>query len=354
MGRRLPAYTPVNAMVAGGVPAHRHCNARLGGGREYPMTHDEDFSARPGSMSRREFLQLSAGAGLLAALGPTALRAAPDALNLRAIPASGQRVPVIGLGTARTFDVDPDNGGTMRSLEQVLQNFYDGGGRLVDSSPMYGRAETVVGRLADRLDIADDLFMATKVWTRGKEAGIEEMETSRERMGGGRLDLIQVHNLVDLQTQLDTLKAWRDEGRVRYIGVTHYTVSSHERLTRIVEREPIDFVQFNYNIMTRDAEQRLLPAAADNGVATLINEPFEKGSLFGRVKNESLPEWAGELGIESWAQLFLKFIVSHPAVTCAIPATSDPEHAADNIGAAHGPLPDADQRERMASLVRSL
>lgn len=318
------------------------------------MIDDNNFPGRRGPISRRTFLQLSAGAGLLAALGPTALRAAPDTLNVREIPASGQRIPVIGLGTARTFNVDPDNATAMRPLEKVLQNFYDGGGRLVDSSPMYGRAETVVGRLAERLDIADDLFMATKVWTHGREAGIEELEASREHMGGGHLDLIQVHNLLDLQTQLDTLKAWRDEGRVRYIGVTHYTASSHERLTRIVEREPIDFVQFNYNIMTRHAEQRLLPAAANNGVATLINEPFERGSLFGRVKGASLPEWTEELGIESWAQLFLKFIVSHPAVTCAIPATSDPEHAADNIGATHGPLPDADQRERMASLVRSL
>ncbi|WP_052444969.1 aldo/keto reductase [Chromohalobacter japonicus] len=318
------------------------------------MIDGNNFPGRRGCISRRTFLQLSAGAGLLAALGPTALRAAPDTLNVREIPASGQRIPVIGLGTARTFNVDPDNAAAMRPLEQVLQNFYDGGGRLVDSSPMYGRAETVVGRLAERLDIADDLFMATKVWTRGREAGVEEMATSRERMGGGHLDLIQVHNLVDLQTQLDTLKAWRDEGRVRYIGVTHYTVSGHDRLTQIVEREPIDFVQFNYNILTRDAEKRLLPAAADNGVATLINEPFERGSLFGRVKGESLPEWTKELGIESWAQLFLKFIVSHPAVTCAIPATSDPEHATDNIGAAHGPLPDAGQRERLASLVSSL
>jgi len=318
------------------------------------MTDDSNVPGRCGSISRRAFLQLSAGAGVLAVLVPTALHAAPNALNLREIPASGQRIPVIGLGTARTFDVDPGNIAAMRPLEQVLQNFYGGGGRLVDSSPMYGRAETVVGRLAERLNIADDLFMATKVWTRGKDAGIAQMEASRERMGGGHLDLLQVHNLVDLQTQLDTLKAWRDEGRVRYIGVTHYTAASHERLTRIVEREPIDFVQFNYNIAARHAEKRLLPAAANNGVATLINEPFERGSLFGRVKGESLPEWTRELGIESWAQLFLKFIVSHPAVTCAIPATSDPEHAADNIGAAHGPLPDAGQRERMASLVSSL
>ncbi len=318
------------------------------------MIDDDRSSDSPRGLSRRGFLQLSAGAGLLAAFGPTVLRAAPDVLNVREIPASGQRIPVVGLGTARTFDVDPDSAAAMRPLEQVMQNFYDGGGRLVDSSPMYGRAESVVGRLAERLQIADDLFMATKVWTRGKNAGIEEMETSRERMGGGRLDLIQVHNLVDLQTQLDTLKAWRDEGRVRYIGVTHYTVSSHERLTRIVEREPIDFVQFNYNIATRNAEKRLLPAAADNGVATLINEPFEKGTLFGRVNGRSLPGWAGELGINSWAQFFLKFIVSHPAVTCAIPATSDPEHSADNIQAASGPLPDPDQRERMAQLIRSI
>lgn len=318
------------------------------------MTDEPRWSGLPRALSRRAFLQMSAGAGLLAALGPRALRSAPDALNLRTIPASGQRIPVIGLGTARTFDVDPDSASAMRPLEGVLRNFHDDGGRLIDSSPMYGRAESVVGRLAGRLGIADDLFMATKVWTRGKETGIEDMQTSRARMGGGRLDLIQVHNLVDLQTQLDTLKAWRDEGRVRYIGVTHYTVTSHERLTRIVEREPIDFVQFNYNIATRDAERRLLPAAADNGVATLINEPFERGTLFGRVRGQSVPDWAGELGIESWAQFFLKFIVSHPAVTCAIPATSDPEHSADNIQAATGPLPDADQRERMAHLIESL
>ncbi len=302
-----------------------------------------------GGVTRRRFLQVTAlGTAGLGVPAPV-WAAGPEGLKRRAIPASGQKIPVIGLGTARTFNIDVGDADTMAALEGVMRAFYDGGGRLVDSSPMYGSAETVVGRLAERLEIADELFMATKVWTRGRDDGIEQMEQSRERMGGGRLDLIQVHNLVDLRTQLETLKRWRDEGRVRYIGVTHYTTGYHDDLAKIVEREPIDFVQLNYNIGARNAEKRLLPAAADNGVATLINEPFESGRLFGRVDGRSVPEWArAELGIETWAQFFLKFIVGHPAVTCAIPATSDPQHSADNIGAAHGPLPDTEQRERMA------
>jgi len=294
--------------------------------------------------------------GTVAALTwPRLPAAADDTLVRRAIPSSGQRIPVIGLGTARTFDVDPDNAAAMAPLEGVMRAFHAGGGRLVDSSPMYGTAETVTGRLARELGIADELFMATKVWTRGRDEGIAQMERSRERMGGGRLELVQVHNLVDLETHLDTLRGWREEGRVRYIGVTHYTDSSHDRLARIVAREPIDFVQFNYNIMARNAEKRLLPAAADNGVATLINEPFESGALFGRARGHEVPGWArAELDVESWAQFFLKFIVGHPAVTCAIPATSDPDHSADNIGAAHGRLPDRGQRERMARTFADL
>ena len=305
---------------------------------------------RPGTecgLSRRSFLKLSAGAGLAGALGPLCLRAAREPMSQRAIPSSGERIPVIGLGTARTFDVPLDTASAMEPLRGVLLNFFNGGGRLVDSSPMYGNAETVVGRLTAELGIADELFMATKVWTRGREAGITQMGRSRERMGGGRLDLIQVHNLVDLKTQLETLKSWREKGRVRYIGITHSRTSHHDELARIVEREPIDFVQLNYNIAARNAEQRLLPVAADKGVATLINEPFETGSLFRRVRGTELPAWAGELDIGSWAQFFLKFIVGHPAVTCAIPATSNPQHAADNAGAGHGRLPEAKERERM-------
>ncbi len=316
------------------------------------MTQRHRRPHRSGNLTRRRFLQVTGlGAAGLALPAPL-WGAAPEGLNRRAIPASGQKIPVIGLGTARTFNVDVGDADAMAPLEGVMRAFYDGGGRLIDSSPMYGTAETVVGRLAERLDIADELFMATKVWTRGRDDGIEQMAASRERMGGGRLDLIQVHNLVDLRTHLETLKRWRDEGRVRYIGVTHYTTSHHDDLARIVEREPIDFVQFNYNVATRNAENRLLPACADNGVATLINEPFETGALFGRVEGRSVPQWAREeLGINSWAQLFLKFIVGHPAVTCAIPATSDPDHAADNIAAARGPLPTPEQRERLAAAV---
>lgn len=307
-----------------------------------------------GGLNRRQFLKASAGAAVLGVVGPLPLWAAKDTLIRRAIPASGEQIPVIGLGTARTFNVDETDAQAMAPLRGVMEAFYQGGGRVVDSSPMYGNSETVVGVLAKDLGVADELFMATKVWTRGRKEGIEQMERSRERMGGGRLELIQVHNLVDLKTQLDTLKHWRDEGRVQYIGITHSRSSAHDELTRIVQTEPLDFVQLNYNIAARNAEERLLPAAADRGVAVIVNEPFESGSLFRRVRSQSLPEWAGEVGARSWAQYFLKYIVSHPAVTCAIPATSDPRHAADNIGACHGVLPDSTQRRRMVAYFEGL
>ncbi len=318
------------------------------------MTHWPVPPQRDDAVSRRDFLKLGAGAAAGLVL-PGGVGAAADTLNERAIAASGQRLPVIGLGTYQTFDVAPGNNEALAPLYDVMRAFHERGGRLVDSSPMYGHAEAAIGTIAGELGIADELFMATKVWTSGREAGIDQMERSRERMGGGRLELIQVHNLRDLETHLATLKRWREQGRVRYIGVTHYTDAHHDDLARIVEREPIDFVQFNYNIAARNAERRLLPAAADNGVATLINEPFESGALFRRTEGHAVPQWAREaLGIRTWAQLFLKFIAGHPAVTCAIPATSDPEHAADNMGAAHGALPDQGQRQRLAGLVADL
>ena len=242
----------------------------------------------------------------------------------------------------------------MKPLRAVMKRFYDGGGRLVDSSPMYGQAEAVTGKLARDLGITDKLFMATKVWTRGREAGIAEMERSEKLMRGGPLDLIQVHNLVDLDTQLETLIRWRAEKRVRYIGVTHSSDRAHEALTQVVERAPIDFVQLNYNLMDRDADKRLLPAAAHKGVAVLVNVPFGNGALFRRVRGAKLPPWSKEVGAKSWAQLFLKFVVSHPAVTCALPATSDPAHMTDNIGACHGHLPTAKQRARIAAFFDAL
>ncbi|WP_207308804.1 aldo/keto reductase [Marinobacter caseinilyticus] len=318
------------------------------------MTHHKPNPYADCRLSRRQLLTLSAGIALTSLCRPLLGEPLPESLVFRAIPSSGERIPVIGLGTARTFNVSPDNATAMAARRKVLDQFYQGGGRLVDSSPMYGTAETVVGELAAELGIADELFMATKIWTQGREDGIAQMTRSQRRMGGGPLDLVQVHNLVDTDTHLDTLKAWRKEGRIRYIGVTHYQTGAFDRLATLCEREPLDFVQFNYNILEREAEKRLLPVARDNGVATLINEPFEKGTLFGRVRGKDLPAWAADLDITSWAQFFLKFIASHPAVTCAIPATSDPGHARDNIQAAHGAMPDTQQRERMAALVRQL
>jgi len=296
--------------------------------------------------TRRRVLQ-GAGALALAAAVPGVRRTgAASGMIMRRLPGRAAEVPVIGLGTARTFNVPPD--GDLGPQRGVLEAFHAEGGRLVDTSPMYGSAETVVGRLAADLGLTDDLFMATKVWTDGEDAGIEQMQQSEARLGVERLDLNQVHNLRDLQTHLTTLKRWREEGRVRYIGVTHYRVSAHDELTRIVREEPIDFVQVNFNIGARQAENELLPAAADNGVATLINEPFESGRLFDRVGRHDVPGWArSELGMESWAQFFLKYIIGHPAVTCVIPATSDPGHARDNTRAGHGHIPNDRERSRM-------
>ncbi|MCW8907666.1 MAG: aldo/keto reductase [Sedimenticola sp.] len=305
-------------------------------------------------ISRRRFIRLAAVAGMLGALGPAAVRSESSPLIRRPIPSSGELLPVVGLGTARTFDVDTADSAALAPLRDVLQAFYQGGGRLVDSSPMYGNAESVVGRLAADLAIADELFMATKVWTRGREAGIRQIERSARRMGGGPLELVQVHNLLDTETHLDTLAGWKREGRIRYLGITHYTDSAHDRLARLCQTLPLDFVQFNYSILERNAEQRLLPAAIDNGVATLINKPFLQGSLFRRVRGEPLPGWAAEMGIASWGQFFLKFIIGHPGVTCVIPATSKPKHARDNIAAAHGEIPGSRERQRMADHIARL
>ena len=297
--------------------------------------------------SRRHVLQIFASGAVAAptlGIGRPAVAAA-DTLRTRPLP-SGGNVPIIGLGTARTFDVPPD--GDLAPQRGVLTAFHEVGGRLIDTSPMYGHAETVVGKLAAELGLTDSFFMASKVWTNGRQAGVEQMRRSAERLGVDRLDLNQVHNLRDLRTHLNTLKRWRDEGRVRYIGVTHYRAAAHDELVRIVRDEPIDFIQFNHNIAARNAESALLPAAADNGVATLINEPFESGRLFHRVRDADLPAWSrDELNVSSWAQFFLKYISGNPAVTCIIPATSDPAHARENTRAAIGPLPDTRMRERM-------
>ena len=283
---------------------------------------------------------------MAAALGLPGSALAGSGMRTRTVPASGEQLPVIGLGTSGPFEVGASPA-ARTPLAAVLSDFFAAGGRLIDTSPMYSSAEDVLGELLSDSQ-RERALLATKVWTRGRRSGLEQMTHSLARLGRTQLDLIQVHNLLDLDTQLRTLRAWRDEGRVRYIGITHYTVSAHAELARVIEREPLDFVQFNYSPVTRAAEQRLLPLAAERRVAVLVNRPFEDGALFTAVRHKPLPPWAAELDAGSWAQLALKFIVSHPAVTCAIPATGNLAHLRDNLCGGRGPLPDAAQRELIA------
>jgi aryl-alcohol dehydrogenase-like predicted oxidoreductase len=263
----------------------------------------------------------------------------------RSVPSTAESLPVVGLGTWQTFDVPPSH---QSSREAILCRFVDMGGRVVDSSPMYGRSETVVGDAAQSAALHDRLFMATKVWTRGQRAGAAQMEDSLARLRTPRIDLMQVHNLVDVDAHLATLAEWKAAGRIRYVGVTHYTVEAHAQLEPFLRRGDIDFVQFNYSLAVRDAERRLLPLAAEHGVATLINRPFESGVMVARARDLALPSWAQDLRCTTWPQVFLKYVISHPAVTCAIPATSSIDHLEQNMAAGEGPLPDDQLRAAMA------
>lgn len=263
------------------------------------------------------------------------------------IPRTAESLPVIGLGTWQTFDVG-SNKAAREPLKAVLRAFVQAGGSVIDSSPMYGSSETVVGDIAHELGLHKQLFLATKVWTQGREAGLRQMEESFKRLRTQRMDLMQVHNLVDYRTHLETLRRWKEQGKVRYIGVTHYTASAYDQLVRVLETEDLDFVQLNYSLAEREAEKRLLPLAAEKRLAVLVNRPFAEGQLFRRTRGKPLPPWAKEIGCTSWAQFFLKFVVSHPAVACAIPATAKIDHLTDNMRAGLAPLPDAATRERMA------
>ncbi|MGQ0546850.1 MAG: aldo/keto reductase [Betaproteobacteria bacterium] len=265
------------------------------------------------------------------------------------IPAN-RDLPRIGLGTWQTFDVG-DDAAARAPLREVLKLL---DGHVVDSSPMYGSAEAVVGELVAGLGMRDRLFIATKVWTRGGEAGMAQMETSFKRLRVEVMDLMQVHNLADVSTHESTLLDWKQRGRIRHIGITHYTASAYPEVERALQGGAWDFLQINYSLAEREAEKRLLPLARDKGVRVLINRPFGEGALFRRARGKPLPPWAAELGIASWAQYFLKWIVSHPAVTCAIPGTSKPEHMKDNLGAAKGVLPDRSSRIRMTEYFDSL
>ena len=312
--------------------------------------------ASSGRVSRREILRLLAGAGILASCGasePASGTASNEPLLSRKIPSTSEALPVVGLGTWQTFDAG-DSAAERAPLGEVLATFAASGARLVDSSPMYGRAEGVVGDLAGELGIRRSLFFATKVWTSGRDRGVAQMERSMQRFGVDRLDLMQVHNLVDVGTHLDTLQSWKAEGRVRYVGVTHYLASAFPEIEGLLASRRLDFVQFNYSIADRAAEARLLPAAAERRAAVIVNQPFGGGDLFDRVRGKALPAWAAELGCATWAQFFLKFILGHPAVTCVIPATSKVKHLEDNLGAGRGPLPDEAARRRMAAFFDAI
>jgi diketogulonate reductase-like aldo/keto reductase len=270
-----------------------------------------------------------------------------DVMISRPVPKSGEMLPVIGLGTWQTFDVG-DDAAALENVGAVLQLFFDGGGKVIDSSPMYGRAEAVVGELLVKMHARERAFLATKVWTSGREEGIAQMRRSAELLKTRVIDLMQIHNLVDWRTQLVTLRKMKEAGQVRYIGITHYTPSAFGDLASIVEHEEIDFVQLPYSIDLRDAEKRMLPLAAERRVAVMVNRPFGGGGLFRQVRGKPLPSWAAELGCASWAQFFLKYIVSHPAVTCVIPATAESAHLSDDLKAGYGRIPDAAERRRMA------
>ena len=265
----------------------------------------------------------------------------------RPIPSSGVQVPVIGVGTWRGFDVGGD-AAARAQLTGVLQALFEAGGRVIDSSPMYGSSEEVAGDLLAALTAHDRAFVATKVWTEGRQAGITQMEASMRKLRDERIELMQIHNLLDWRTHLDTLRAWKRDGRIQHLGITHYRDDAHDQLEAVIRAEAIDAVQLNYSIDNRAAEQRLLPLAADRGVAVLVNLPFGGGGLLKRLQARPLPAWAAEIGCRSWAQILLKFVVSHPAVTCAIPGTSRPEHMRENAEAGSGVLPDAALRRRMA------
>lgn len=310
------------------------------------------------NMSRRQAARMIAqgAAGLLLAelaSGAETTKTPPLTMLNRKVPSSGESLPVVGLGTWRVFDVGPTPA-ERQPLEEVLALFARLGGRVVDTSPMYGRAEEVIGEIATKLNLQAALFLATKVWTTGRQQGIDSMDKSLAKLQAKKIDLMQVHNLVDVQTHLGTLRDWKERGRVRYVGITHYNSSAHEEVAKLLRSEKLDFVQINYSLLEREAEALILPLAQDRGVAVIVNRPFGGGGLFARVRQKPLPDWAAEFDCHTWAQFLLKWIIAHPAVTCGIPATGNARHLEDNMQGGVGRLPDANLRRRMVEAVAKL
>ena len=304
-------------------------------------------------MNRRNALQVLAMTAGMTQIPGHALEAKAgmdQSITTRKIPSSGELLPVLGLGTWQTFDVANDSA-ARAPLRDVLREFSALGGKLIDSSPMYGRSEEVAGDLIANLGLREKLFIATKVWTSGKTAGIAQMEASIEKLKAKPIELLQVHNLLDVDTHLRTLAEWRRTGLVPYVGVTHYTPSAYDAVAKVIGTHKLDFLQINYSVIEREAEQRLLPLARERGIAVIVNRPFAGGDLFRRLRNTALPAWASEIDCTSWAQLMLKFVISHPAVTCVIPATSRVEHLRDNMSAGKGRMPDEKMRARIAASI---
>ncbi len=331
--------------------------------RERPSADERalDFArAERGGLSRRELLALTGMAGPLLQAAPArspssdgGVSTARGPMLTRPIPKTGELLPVMGMGTWETFDVGASDA-ARAPLRAVLDGFFAAGARVIDSSPMYGRAEGVVGDLLQQAGRRPVSFLATKVWTTGREAGVKQMEQSFQRLRTSTVDLMQVHNLVDVKTHLRTLRGLKQEGKVRYVGITHYLASAFDALAELMRSEPLDFVQLPYSLGFREAEKALLPLAQEKGLAVLVMRPFEGGSLFSRVRGKPLPPWAAELGCRSWAQVLLKWLLGHPAVTCPIPATRNPAHMADNLEAGFGRLPDPALRKRMAQELENL
>jgi diketogulonate reductase-like aldo/keto reductase len=310
------------------------------------------FVAPVRAMTRAQFLRITTAA-TVAVLAPALGRAAgdlatPAAMPTRAIPVSGERLPIVGCGTWIAFDVEPGSAETAK-LAGVLQTLFDAGGSAIDSSPMYGRAEAVVGDLLAAAGTRERAFLATKVWTSGRAEGIAQMRASMRLLKTDRIDLMQIHNLLDWRTHLPTLRAMKGDGRIRYLGVTHYTSSAYRDVEAVLRAEQVDFLQINYALDDRTAEMRLLPLAQERGVAVIVNMPFGGGGLLRKLRDRPLPGWAAEIGAVSWAQVLLKYVLGNPAVTCVIPGTSRPEHMAENARAASGMLPDAAMRARIAA-----
>jgi diketogulonate reductase-like aldo/keto reductase len=303
-------------------------------------------------MTRREATKLIAGTTASLLVTPSLSAQTQGSLLERAIPSSGEMLPVIGLGTSGVFNTS--SAAEQEPLEQVVAMLVKMGGKMIDTAPAYGQAETVTGEIATKLKLRDKLFLATKVGATGKAEGIQQMEHSLEVLGKKPIDLIQVHNLTDWETQLANLNEWKKQGRIRYTGITASRISAHADIVRTMEKERVDFVQINYSLMEREAEERVLPTAKDRGVAVIINRPFGRGDLFGRVRAKPLPEWAAEFDCKTWGQFFLKWIVAHPAVTCVIPATSNPHHMEDNMQGGVGRLPDEKMRRRMVDAMSAI